>query len=179
MARFTCASQKPFCWSSLFDWMPLNNDRLPSLLNTSYCWTIWLMISNQTEEISRTVFWLAYVNLAFWPFKNCEILISSRASPRPFGWIFDRMVQEVWIFQSFCCEFWKRKLLQRWSRSKNWFHPCPAIKRNSKWLKISRRHYFVSKATKHLFSINPCTYLMIYRYIWSQMTQTVNPVHLL
>ena len=75
VARFTCASQKPYCWSSLFDWMPLNNDRLPSLLNTTCCWTIWLTISNQTEAISRTVFWLACVNLTFWPFKNCEILI--------------------------------------------------------------------------------------------------------
>lgn len=34
---------------------------------------------------------------AFWPFINCGILISSKASSGPFGWIPDREVQPL------CC----------------------------------------------------------------------------
>ena len=41
------------------------------------------------------------------------------------------------------------------------------------------RQFTLGKVPQRLISIDPCTYLTIYRYMWSLMKQTVNPVHLL
>ena len=46
---------------------------------------------------------------ALQPLEYTGILIFSRASSGPFGWIFDWKVrEESWIFWPLCCEVWKR-----------------------------------------------------------------------
>ena len=41
------------------------------------------------------------------------------------------------------------------------------------------RQFTLGKVPQRLFSIDPCTYVTIYRYLWSKMTKTVNLVQLL
>ena len=61
--------RKPSCWLPLFDWMSLNNKRLPSLLSISYYSTIWLTTSNQKIGNQQDGLWLARtcINLAMHP----------------------------------------------------------------------------------------------------------------
>ena len=41
------------------------------------------------------------------------------------------------------------------------------------------RQFTLGKVPQRFFSIDPCTYVTIYRYLWSKMTKTVNLVQLL
>ena len=74
-----------------------------------------------------------------------------RASSGPFGWIFDRKgttntVNLSW--RAFCSSsesramrFFGGRSLRSWCRSKNLFHPCPPIKRNSEQRTQNRSKY--------------------------------------
>ena len=113
----------------------------------------------------------------------------SRASYRPFGWIFDR---KVWIFRPFCCKVWKQNNAIFWGKIalalepfKTWIPPLSFYNtRNSKQQSQNPSKSLKKlllrqkddchniplwvKVTQHLFNIDLYTYLVIGHYWWSK-----------
>ena len=121
---------------------------------------------------------------AFWPFKNCGILIFFKGYLLTF-WINFRWegTKEAWILWSFCgvMRFSGENCSSAGALSKQGFLTCSSIIRSSKrrtqnpskslkknMFEAKGRWYTTGKVIQRLSNIDLYTYLAIYHYRWSK-----------